>query len=73
MRRALDGADAEHIPSDAFENFRLRAERIDWHLAAQYENAFFGSAQDLIKYAPVANEFKDLDTPVVSNSIRFRW
>ena len=37
------------------------------------EAAFAGSIDDLIRNAPVVDEFKALDAPIVRNSIRFRW
>ena len=37
------------------------------------EAAFDGSVRDLIRFAPVVDEFKALDEEIVTNSIRFRW
>ena len=45
----------------------------DWAAAAAGEAAFAGSAADLVRVAPVAEEFKALDRPIVRNSMRFRW
>ncbi|MEM7778451.1 MAG: hypothetical protein AAF732_22965 [Pseudomonadota bacterium] len=73
MRRTLDDTDYEHVPKDAVEDFRLRAARTDWYLAAEGENAFAGSARDLVMFAPVIDEFKERDGSIVANSIRFRW
>ena len=69
----LDGNDWAHVAEDATEKFRLRVESTDWDKAAQGENAFGGSARDLVRYAPVVDEFKELDGAIVANSIRFRW
>jgi len=41
--------------------------------AAAGEAAFAGSVADLIRFAPVVDEFKMLDGKFVANSIRFRW
>jgi hypothetical protein len=44
-----------------------------WANAAKGEAAFSGSAGDLIRFAPIIEEFKKLDEEIVRNSIRFRW
>ena len=44
-----------------------------WPNAAIGEAAFDGSVKDLIRFAPVVDEFKALDEEIVTNSIRFRW
>jgi hypothetical protein len=64
--------DAELVPRDAATAFAARAERTVW-ASARGEAAFAGSIDDLIRHAPVTEEFKALDRPIVRNSIRFRW
>ena len=76
FRRALrDGlaAAGESPPEGAESGFADRLARTLWANAAQGENAFAGSAEDLVRYAPVIEEFKRLDRAIVTNSIRFRW
>lgn len=73
IRHAFSGDDKLHIPADAEATFALRAGATDWAFAADGENAFAGSPEDLVRYAPVIDEFKDLDREIVTNSIRFRW
>ena len=34
---------------------------------------FSGSAADVVRFAPVSEEFKALDRTIVENSTRFRW
>ena len=73
MRRVLDGEDPGAIPMDMAADFHGRVEAVRWRDAAAGENAFAGSAADLVRFAPVIDEFKELDSEIVSNSIRFRW
>ena len=73
MRRVLDGEDPGAVPTDMAADFRVRLERTPWPDAAVGENAFAGSAADLVRFAPVIDEFKELDSEIVTNSIRFRW
>ena len=73
LQRMLDSGDHIHISADAAQEFRHRVEGTDWGHAALRENAFSGSVRDLLRYAPVVDEFKELDGNIVSNSIRYRW
>ncbi|MEK9661012.1 MAG: hypothetical protein VW644_04650 [Alphaproteobacteria bacterium] len=57
----------------AFAGFDARLAGTDWAAAADGEAAFSGSAADLVRYAPVIDEFKRYDGEIVRNSIRFRW
>ena len=59
--------------ADALSRFGTRANLTIWPAALAGEAAFAGSAADLIRFAPVADEFKALDRKIVTNSIRFRW
>jgi hypothetical protein len=69
----LSAKDLLQIPAQSLPEFRRRAELTAWAMAAEGENAFLGSAGDLIRFAPVIDEFKELDGSIVRNSIRFRW
>ena len=73
LRIALAELDADHLPPDASDLFDLRTRNTQWANAAIGANAFAGSEGDLIRYAPVIDEFKELDREIVTNSIRFRW
>jgi hypothetical protein len=77
FRGALDQALAERdrpdVPPDAEAAFAARTAAVDWEAAASGEAAFAGSAVDLARVAPVSEEFKALDRPIVRNSIRFLW
>lgn len=61
------------LSSDAHAEFRRRIEQLRWDAEFCGLAAFAGSARDLVRYAPVVDEFKELDNEIVTNSIRFRW
>jgi len=71
--RALAEVDSNRVPPDALASFDARTEQTDWARAANPHDAFAGSETDLIRHAPVVDEFKELDSEIVRNSIRFRW
>lgn len=73
INRTLPDEDREQIPVDLLTRFDGRIATTDWASAAIGESAFAGSARDLVRFAPVVDEFKTLDRDIVSNSIRFRW
>ncbi len=73
MNRVLAAEKPEDIPQDASAAFQQRLPGVVWSHAAEGENAFHGSASDLIRFAPVVDEFKEQDSEIVANSIRFRW
>jgi hypothetical protein len=73
LGEALAAEDAAAVPPGAAEAFAARARATDWQAAAAGEAAFAGSIAELVRVAPVAEEFKPLDRPIVRNSMRFRW
>ena len=73
MERVLGEEDPDVVPSDVAADLHARLGKVRWREAAQGENAFAGSARDLVRYAPVVDEFKELDSEIVTNSIRYRW
>ena len=73
-RRGWPTATPALVPAGSAEAFAVRAGRgPTGRAAAAGEAAFAGSIADLIRNAPVIDEFKSLDRPIVRNSIRFRW
>ena len=50
-----------------------RCQKADWQDLAEGPNAFQSSADALIRWAPIADELKDLDEEIVRNSIHMRW
>lgn len=73
LEGGLSDEDREHLPDDVLSGFSARTKETHWSNAALGENAFDGSADDLLRFAPVIDEFKRLDEEIVRNSIRFRW
>lgn len=72
--RGLADAGAGPVPAETLERFDLRLRATDWPAAAaDGRHAFAGSEADLVRFAPVIDEYKELDREIVMNSIRFRW
>ncbi len=75
-RGMLDGladVDGRKIPPDARSRFDRRLRETDWFEAAAGNAAFALSPTDLVRYAPVVEQFKKLDRQVVSTSIGHKW
>lgn len=67
-------------PEDAGDKFlegvnhvRQRLELTEWQNVTDDEQPFSHSPQALLEWAPVVDEFKQLDEEIVLNSVRFRW
>lgn len=73
VKNTFHEAEDPDLESQIIENFSRRLDAVDWTSAGEGENAFGQSPVDLIKWAPVVDEFKDLDSEIVINSTRFRW
>ena len=72
--RGLADAGAGSVPAENLERFERRLRAADWPAAASDgRHAFAGSEADLVRFAPVIDEYKALDREIVTNSIRFRW
>lgn len=72
--------DDQGDPPDAGPGFaaaRAKAiRRIDitnWTAIGDNESAFAESPAALVRYAPVIDSLKELDSEIVMNSVRFRW
>ena len=72
--------DATGVPEDAGEAFRDGAravrERVaacEWAAMSDDEGPFCASPDALVRWAPVIDEYKQLDADIVRNSVRFRW
>lgn len=81
MRSVVEGIlAATGMPADAGEEFEAGAQRVrarialcDWSSVADDESAFSESPGALVRHAPIVDELKQLDEPIVRNSVRFRW
>ncbi|MBX3678497.1 MAG: hypothetical protein KF853_15895 [Rhodocyclaceae bacterium] len=67
-------------PEDADDEFAAHAARIqarlalcEWNRIADGEDCFSESPAALVRWAPIVDELKTLDEPIVLNSVRFRW
>jgi hypothetical protein len=72
--------EATGVPGDAGEDFEAGARRLrarialcDWASVPDDETAFSESPAALVRHAPIVDELKQLDEPIVRNSVRFRW
>lgn len=73
LAEGLSEQDRVMVPSDAIGRFRGRLDRTVWESEARGTHAFWGSIEDLVRFAPVVDEFREADSEIVMNSIRFRW
>ncbi len=73
LATTVDAEDLARLAPNALDAFAARAAETHWPNAAIGETAFAGSTADLIRIAPVVDEFKAQDGRIVTNSIRFRW
>ncbi|MEQ8817192.1 MAG: hypothetical protein RLO51_23290 [Thalassobaculum sp.] len=67
-------------PSDAGPAFPdtaravlARIEACDWTTVSDDGEAFVESPPALVRWAPIVDELKQVDEPIVLNSVRFRW
>lgn len=68
------------IPEDSGPDFPAGAQRVrtriamvDWPAVEDGPGAFTESPEALVTWAPVVDEFKELDGEIVRNSVRYRW
>ncbi len=50
-----------------------RIEGCDWSAITDDAAAFVESPPALVRWAPIVDELKEIDEPIVVNSVRFRW
>ncbi len=73
VEQTFDGDDADEARAEIVERFKARLKQTHWPNAAIGENAFTFSPKVLLESAPIADELKERDAEIVTNSIRFRW
>ena len=68
------------VPPDSGGDFeqnanavRARIAACDWAAVTDDDGPFTESPQALVRWAPVIDELKRIDAPIVLNSVRFRW
>ena len=55
------------------ERVRARLALCDWSAVPDDATPFSESPRTLVECAPIVDELKQLDDPIVRNSVRFRW
>jgi len=73
LAAGLEPADRNRLPVAAVPDFEARIAATDWAAAGEGGRAFAGSANTLIRLAPVSDEYRTADAEIVRNSIRLRW
>lgn len=73
MHQTFDKPEIGEMREEFAIKFEKRVSQVVWHEVAEGEKAFTASPTELIESAPIAEEFKQLDKEIVTNSIRFRW
>lgn len=81
MRKLVDEILADTgVPADAGPDFAASAEAVreriaqcNWSRVTDDEGAFEESPEALVRWAPIVDELKEFDAPIVINSVRFRW
>ncbi|MGC6529479.1 MAG: hypothetical protein ACON4G_00505 [Candidatus Puniceispirillaceae bacterium] len=58
---------------DAAKRSQARAAVLDWSEAATSALTFMSSSDAFMRWAPTADEFKQLDEEIMRNSIHLRW
>jgi len=75
--RILDQAGIPEDSGPQFRNhareLRERLRRTHWLAIGENEAAFTESPKSVVKWAPIADELKQLDEEIVLNSVRFHW
>jgi len=68
------------VPADAGPDFAEGTQRVrarlaltDWTAITDDASCFTESPPALVRWAPIIDDLKKLDEPIVLNSVRFRW
>lgn len=71
--RTFRDSDYSDLIDEMITAFDERSNDLHWANMGIMENAFTESPEDLVRWAPVIDEYKELDREIVTNSIRYRW
>ena len=66
-------ADAGPAFADSARQVLERLSACDWAAVTDDAGAFTESPPALVRWAPIVDELKQFDEPIVLNSVRFRW
>lgn len=64
---------AEFSAQAASDEFERRLALTDWRERARQPENFTESPRALVRWAPIADQLKKLDSEVVENSVKFAW
>jgi hypothetical protein len=73
IERTFEGSEYAYLSKEVEGTFKARIKQVAWDQMGKMENAFKLSPEDLVKYAPVIDDYRERDREIVMNSIRFRW
>ena len=73
MELTLDDIDPAALLGSMQDDFKARIRDTDWVAALDPTKSFAGSERDIVRFAPVIDEFKHHDREIVGYSIRYRW
>jgi len=73
IKDRFENSDFTGNTKDFLDGFKKRLKNVDWQAASVGEGAFQTSPPALIRWAPISDEYKKFDEPLVLNSIRFAW
>ena len=68
-----DDVPIEFSADEAMQAFATRLDTTDWAVGARHRDNFSESPAALLRWAPIADHFKEEDAEIVRNSIRFAW
>ena len=72
LEAVLAASGTVHEPARV-ERARARLAHCDWAVVPDDATPFSESPRTLVECAPIIDELKQLDDPIVRNSVRFRW
>ena len=73
IERTFGDSEYAYLAGEVEAAFKARIKQVAWDQMAIMENAFKLSPEDLVKYAPVIDDYRERDREIVMNSIRYRW
>ena len=66
-------APAEFSAQDCIDQFDRRLSETDWQHGARQRENFSQSPAALVRWAPIVDKLKKLDSEIVENSVKFSW
>ncbi len=73
FEQGLRDISAKNRPDGALQRFQARIATLQWDKVGTGLEEFDPSGEDLVRFAPVIDAFKELDGEIVKNSIHLKW